>query len=112
MTGVYTWNYAEEQRRGEELEQESQRWHRSRLVREYLAAVKETALREHAVIDPGSELDRWLAWAHRYADRLDPLDRSLVSRRPAVSAARPTPCWARRQPAQPSPRPFLWLLPL
>jgi hypothetical protein len=42
-------------------------------LREYLAAVRELALKRHGRIEEGSELHQWLVWAGQQADRCDPL---------------------------------------
>ncbi len=41
-------------------------------VREYIGAFKAAAGAREVIIDPESDLGRWLDWATRYADRLDP----------------------------------------
>ncbi len=71
--------YQEEQRRKEAQARvdsmilEVEAWERARRVRRYLRALQRTALEQNGRIDPGSEMDRWLDWAHAVADRLDPL---------------------------------------
>ncbi len=63
----------EERQRVEDLEYQVARWERSRQIRAYLAAVEAWGQRDHAPPDPNGELQRWLTWAHAYAERLDPL---------------------------------------
>jgi hypothetical protein len=48
-------------------------WEQAKRIRRFVAAVRDNAIRCAGVIVPGSEQDRWLAWAWRRADRLDPL---------------------------------------
>lgn len=71
--------YQEEKARLEGLERDAEAWHKSQMIRTYLEAVREDALKKHGSIVPGSELDRWLAWASQQADRLDPLVESPSS---------------------------------
>ena len=66
----------EEKQRIEELNAEVSQWHQSRRIREYVAAVREITTKRGKEIESGSELDRWLTWALRYAERLDPLSPS------------------------------------
>jgi hypothetical protein len=69
----------EERRRKEEearlraLEDEAQRWARARLLRDYLAAVREAARDRNGLTLAGSDLERWFIWAERQATTLDPL---------------------------------------
>ena len=63
----------EEERRFAALRQEAANWHESKLVRSYLEALHEEAIRRFGKIDPDSKLDQWLKWAHERADELDPL---------------------------------------
>lgn len=71
--------HQEEQRRKEAQARvdsmilEVEAWERAGRVRRYLRALERTALQQNGRIDPGSEMDRWLEWAHAVADRIDPL---------------------------------------
>lgn len=71
--------HQEEQRRKEAQARvdsmilEVEAWERAGRVRRYLRALQRTALQQNGRIDPGSEMDRWLDWAHAVADRIDPL---------------------------------------
>lgn len=65
--------YQEEQERIKALENEVNNWHKSRQIRYFIHAYRESIINKHAQIEPGSELDRWLTWAGRYADELDPI---------------------------------------
>jgi len=67
---------AELQKRAESLMNDVEAWHRSRQVREYLAAFRATVEKWSGPIDPRTELGKWLDWATRYADSLDPLNPS------------------------------------
>lgn len=70
---------AEERRRRLEaarrqaLEDQAQRWRRSRTLKEYLAAVRGRAEAVSGGLVAGSELAAWLEWAEAYAQMLDPL---------------------------------------
>ena len=63
----------EEEERIKSLENQIEAWYRSRQIREYLQAVKRTAIQKYGRIEPSSELDKWLTWAKQHADRVDPL---------------------------------------
>lgn len=61
------------------LEKKASDWHKSKQIREYIEAVKQDALLRDGEIIPGSELDEWINWARRQADRLDPITESPPS---------------------------------
>jgi hypothetical protein len=61
-----------EKDRREELKREVEVWSWAREVRAYVAAL-EGAASEHLVREPDGRTARWIRWAHRYADRIDPL---------------------------------------
>jgi len=63
----------EEEARLQNLLNQTENWHRSKQIREYIQAVKDDAIRKNGCIEPGSELDKWLTWANQQADRFDPL---------------------------------------
>lgn len=63
----------EELARLEALEQEAANWAKAQQLRSYLSALKDMLTTKHGVIQPGSQADQWLIWAHQHADRLDPL---------------------------------------
>lgn len=63
----------EELGRLEVLEQEAANWAKAQQLRTYLSALKDMLTTKHGEIQPGSQADQWLIWAHQYADRLDPL---------------------------------------
>jgi hypothetical protein len=72
------WEESERIRREEEekmkvLDREVASWQRSQKIRSYIEAVKKWAIQKYGEIKPDSELQRWLTWATRQADRLDPL---------------------------------------
>jgi hypothetical protein len=70
---------SEEESRIKDLNQQVSNWHQSRRIREYLAAVREAGIRKWGTIEPGGPVDRWLSWADRYADDLDPLKEPSAS---------------------------------
>ena len=63
----------EELVRLEALEQEAANWAKAQQLRTYLSALKDMLTTNHGAIQPGSQADQWLIWAHQHADRLDPL---------------------------------------
>lgn len=63
----------QEEERRKVLGREVEAWHQSHRIREYIATVEADALKRHGKIDSGSQLEKWLEWAKRYADLLDPL---------------------------------------
>lgn len=63
----------EEEERIDELEGVVARWIKSQNIRLFLDAYRADALRRYENIEPDSEMDRWLNWAHEYADKVDPL---------------------------------------
>lgn len=48
-------------------------WERAERIRAFVAAVRTDAIRRGVSIEPGGELDRWLAWALHRAERIDPV---------------------------------------
>lgn len=63
----------EELARRQALEQEAVNWAKAQQLRTYLSALKDMLTTKHGEIQPGSQADQWLLWAHQHADRLDPL---------------------------------------
>jgi hypothetical protein len=72
----------EQERRIRLLDQDLTLWSKSRRVRDYVEAFKTTAAARGAPIESESDLGRWLDWATRYADRLDPSTSLRVPRDP------------------------------
>jgi len=60
------------------LSRQASEWDQSRLLLEYVQAVRETAELEARSHDMDAEVGEWLAWAEEYAAALNPLDRPLV----------------------------------
>lgn len=58
-------------------------WHKAQEVRAFARAIEE----RHGPIEAGGELAEWLAWAERYAERLDPLTKGRDAQRPRGSGA-------------------------
>ena len=58
------------------LEDQAERWHRSRTIREYAAAVRAAANAKGALPE-SDELAAWLQWAEAHAQRLDPVQQKL-----------------------------------
>jgi hypothetical protein len=63
----------EEEEKLKDLDEEVASWQRSQQIRSYIEAVNKWAIQKYGEIKPDSELQRWLTWATRQADRLDPL---------------------------------------
>ena len=63
----------EEQQRARELTEQIDRWSRSRRIREYIADLRENALRPEIWTISKVPLQEWMEWALRYADSLDPV---------------------------------------
>jgi hypothetical protein len=67
---------AELKQRTESLTKDVEAWDQSQKIRSFLAAFR-TAMEEWSgPIDPKGEVGKWLEWANRYADSLDPLNPS------------------------------------
>lgn len=62
----------EEQARIETLKRDVAVWEEAQRIRAYLAAVRKTAEQRDGDLKAESPLGQFLAWAHRYADSLDP----------------------------------------
>lgn len=60
-------------KRIEDLNRDAELWHQSKRIRAYLLAFQEKMEKWSGPIDSSSETAKWLEWARRYADRLDPL---------------------------------------
>lgn len=69
----------EEKARLAALLQDVKNWNMSKQIREYIDAVKEQAVRNNGTVTPDSELGKWLTWAARQADYLDPLKKESVA---------------------------------
>ncbi len=72
------WEESERIRREEEeklkvLEREIASWQRSQQIRSYVEAVKKWGIQKYGEIKPDSNLQQWLTWATKQADRFDPL---------------------------------------
>jgi hypothetical protein len=63
----------QKEQRFKNLEEQAANWHRSLNIRRYVEAVRKMAIWKFGSIDPGSNLDTWIKWAIRQANRLDPL---------------------------------------
>ena len=69
----------EEERRLKILDEQVVNWHKSQNIRQYVEAVHKMAIWKFGSIEPGSKLDKWITWAIRQANKLDPLIMSLFS---------------------------------
>jgi hypothetical protein len=68
---------AAERKRVEELLSEAEAWRRADALRGFIKAVEDLALARKVNSDEGTALAQWLAWAHRRAEALDPVARTL-----------------------------------
>ncbi len=68
-----------EHERFDDLIEESVRWQQSKTLREYIQAAKLAHIEINGSVEPGSEMEKWLDWASRQADWLDPLTDSPPS---------------------------------
>ena len=68
-----------EQKRVDELMGEAEAWQDCRRLRDYIEAVRMKALAQGKDVGADSETGKWLAWAEKQADRLDPLKESPSS---------------------------------
>lgn len=68
-----------EKKRFEQLVEDSVRWRKSQTLRQYIQAAQQAHLERHGEILPDSEMAKWLEWACRQADWLDPLTESPAS---------------------------------
>lgn len=69
----------EETERLKVLEDQVSNWDKSQRIRQFIEAAREAALKKNGSIEPGSELDQWIAWVKKQADRFDPLVESPPS---------------------------------
>jgi len=69
----------EERKRVIDLMEEACSWQDSRILRDYIEAVRKDAWGQGKDVGSDSEIGKWLAWAEIQADRLDPLKESPSS---------------------------------
>lgn len=65
--------HEQEKAKLEKLYSDSSQWHKSQQLRAYIEAVRQRAIDDDGGIQPESELEEWVKWAHQQADRMDPL---------------------------------------
>jgi hypothetical protein len=63
----------EDQERRHYLDQHREAWSQSQRLREFLRACEASLVERKGELEPDSPEAKWLRWAHRYADRVDPL---------------------------------------
>lgn len=63
----------EDQERRHYLDQHREAWSQSQRLREFLRACEASLVERKGELEPDSPEAKWLRWAHRYADRIDPL---------------------------------------
>jgi hypothetical protein len=62
-----------EQQKISQLIQDAEDWGKSKVIREFIAAVKKERFSGNQVYEVQEDFDSWLRWAKEQADRLDPL---------------------------------------
>ena len=62
----------EENSRMQALNEALSAWHTSQLIREYIEAVKGVEIIQSGAIDTARDLGKWITWASKHADKLDP----------------------------------------
>lgn len=67
----------EEERRRKELEDQAVRWTKSQQILTYIAEVERMATTQGYSSEETTELDQWLTWARKHAERLNPLSEGL-----------------------------------
>ena len=70
----------EESDRIDQLRQQAMSWRESQIIRDFIQAVVNQAMKEHGCIEDGSDMALWIEWAQAQARRLDP----LVSNPPSI----------------------------
>ena len=63
-----------QQERIDRLKRNMSSWEEAQRIRAYLAAVREKAISQEGELNEGSPKSRFLVWAERYAESLDPTD--------------------------------------
>ena len=63
----------EDQERRFYLDQHLKAWSESQRLREFLRACEASLVEQKGELAPDDPEAKWLRWAHRYADRIDPL---------------------------------------
>jgi hypothetical protein len=63
----------EQQRLLKILDEQVSNWHKSQKIRQYVEAVRKMAIWKYGSVEPDSELEKWITWAIRQANKLDPL---------------------------------------
>lgn len=62
-----------EQQQINKLEKEALSWQKGQIIRFYVGAATKRYIEKNGKIEPGSEFDKWEAWAIQRADYMDPL---------------------------------------
>jgi hypothetical protein len=62
----------EEKERMDMLFENAEYWQRSQILRAFLAEIRQAAQERHGIVEPGSEVARWLDWAD-VANQCDPV---------------------------------------
>ena len=63
----------EEEERIKVLDKQVSAWSRSQQIRAYTEAFKIAVIKLYGEVVSGGKQDKWLTWANKYADRIDPL---------------------------------------
>lgn len=76
--------------RRQELMQETERWHQSQKIRNYLAAMQAAVEGGELAVRDGDRFREWMQWAQSFAASLDPLVGTAPLDRPPLVTARNT----------------------
>ena len=63
----------EEEERFKTLERQVEAWTKSQQIRAFVEAVRAAAVTARGPIEPGSDLDRWIEWALKQAEQINPI---------------------------------------
>ncbi len=69
----------DERAKVDKLQADAVAWEKARQIRVYIETIRQDAVIRGKDAGEESELGKWLAWAHKQADRLDPLKKSPPS---------------------------------
>jgi hypothetical protein len=66
-----------EEGRKHDLEEQADRWLKSKQLREYIGAVEKAVSKRGVSEDIKGQFEKWIVWANNHADRIDPLQNGL-----------------------------------
>ena len=76
------WEEAERQKKLEserlhDLEKQAGQWHKSQKLKEYIAEVEKAAVQQRPDKNKCKKIDKWLDWANKHAESINPLTGGL-----------------------------------